>query len=63
MSLEDPITGYKWPVAAERVIDAPAQEVWRAILCPWNLKLCHPFCARNPVHACTGSNSLVARRK
>ena len=57
MNLQDPTIGHKWPVAVERVIDAPAQEVWRAISRPGNLELCHPFCAKNPVHAWPGPDS------
>jgi hypothetical protein len=48
---------FRWPVAIERVIDAPAGEVWDAISSPGNLERCHPFCAGNPVHAWPGPDS------
>jgi hypothetical protein len=47
-------TGYRWPVAVERTIEVPAQEVWAAISRPGNLELCHPFCASNPVRVWPG---------
>jgi hypothetical protein len=50
-------TGYRWPVAVERTIEVPAQEVWAAISRPGNLELCHPFCASNPVRVWPGSHS------
>lgn len=51
------MTDFKWPVAVERTIDAPAQSVWDAISMPGHLELCHPFCARNPVKDWPGPNS------
>lgn len=50
-------TGYRWPVAVERTIEVPAQEVWAAISRPGNLELCHPFCASNPVRVWPGPHS------
>ncbi|MFQ5350626.1 MAG: SRPBCC family protein [Thermoanaerobaculia bacterium] len=38
-------------------IAAPAEEVWTAISTPGNLEACHPFCARNPVHAWPGDSA------
>ncbi len=49
--------GFKWPVAMERTIAAPARTVWDAISAPGNLEMCHPFCASNPVHAWPGPGS------
>ena len=57
MSSEDPTIGFKWPVSVEKVVDAPAGKVWDAISRPGNLELCHPFCAKNPVHVWPGPNS------
>ena len=57
MLVEEPISGFKWPVAVEKTIAAPAQEVWDAISMSGNLELCHPFCARNPVQIWPGANS------
>lgn len=57
MPRRDPGKGFKWPVAAERTIAAPASELWRAISSPGNLELCHPFCASNPVRNWPGPNS------
>ncbi len=48
---------FKWPIATERMIAAPAQKVWDAISMPGNLELCHPYCASNPVHAWPGPDS------
>ena len=48
---------FKWPVAAEKTIAAPASEVWDAISQPGNLELCHPFCASNPVREWPGVGS------
>jgi hypothetical protein len=47
----------KWPVASERVIAAPAEQVWDAISTPGNLESCHPFCASNPVQVWPGPDS------
>lgn len=49
--------GFKWPVAAERPILAPAQKIWEAMSTPRNLELCHPFCEKNPVHVWPGPDS------
>lgn len=57
MRIEDPSIGFKWPVSAERVISRSAPQVWEAISRPGSLELCHPFCARNPVHAWPGAGS------
>ena len=57
MSVEEPRSGFKWPVAVEKTIEAPAQAVWEAISMSGNLELCHPFCASNPVQVWPGSNS------
>ena len=48
---------FRWSVAAERMIAAPAQKVWAAISMPGNLELCHPFCASNPVQVWQGPDS------
>ena len=48
---------FRWPVATEQRIAAPAQAVWDAISTPGNLESCHPFCASNPVHAWPGPDS------
>ena len=50
-------TTFKWPVSAEQVSAAPAQDVWDAISAPGNLERCHPFCQSNPVHAWPGPDS------
>ena len=44
-------------VSTERVIAAPAGNVWEAISEPGNLEPCHPFCASNPVDVWPGPNS------
>ncbi|MGI9224039.1 MAG: SRPBCC family protein [Woeseiaceae bacterium] len=46
---EESYSRYQWPVGAEKMIAAPAQEVWMAISTPGNLEVCHPFCSSNPV--------------
>ena len=48
---------FRWPVAAERRLEAPASRVWEVISAPGNLETCHPFCARNPVHRWPGADS------
>jgi len=48
---------FQWPVISERIIAAPAQNVWDAISAPGNLELCHPFCASNPVQVWPGPAS------
>jgi hypothetical protein len=48
---------FKWPVLAEKKIEAPAYELWRVISSPGNLELCHPFCASNPVREWPGPDS------
>jgi hypothetical protein len=57
MSLPQPNTGLRWPVAAKRTIDAPALAVWAAISMPGNLEPCHPYCAKNPVQSWPGPKS------
>jgi hypothetical protein len=57
ITLQDPHRGFRWPVAAERVIDAPEEDVWNVISRPGNLELCHPFCASNPVQVWPGPDS------
>jgi hypothetical protein len=57
MSLQDSGAKFKWPVAVQRQIEAPAARVWQVISSPGNLESCHPFCAKNPVHAWPGANS------
>jgi hypothetical protein len=57
MSVQERKSGFKWPVAVEQTIAAPAQDVWDAISMPGNLELCHPFCVRNPVHVWPGPES------
>lgn len=57
MLVEDLKPDFKWPVAVERTIAAPAQTVWETISMSGNLELCHPFCASNPVQVWPGSNS------
>ncbi len=56
-SWEDPKPGFRWPVAVEARIAAPAREVWAAISMPGNLETCHPFCAANPVEVWPGERS------
>lgn len=55
--MDDPMPGFRWPVAVARPIAVPAEKVWGAISVPGNLELCHPFCARNPVHVWPGESS------
>ncbi len=57
MSTQEPIPGFKWPVAAAQPIAAPAEKVWDVISMPGNLELCHPFCKGNPVHVWPGPDS------
>lgn len=58
MSLfEEPKPGIRWPVAVAMEIPAPAEQVCAAISLPGNLELCHPFCAKNPVHAWPGGRT------
>jgi len=54
---ENPQPRYKWPVAIEQPIAAPAQKVWDVIAMPGNLEPCHPFCASNPVKVWPGEGS------
>ena len=49
--------GFKWPVAVEHTIAAPARATWDVISMPGNLELCHPYCASNPVEVWPGSAS------
>ena len=57
MSDQTQKSGFKWQVAAEQEIAAPAQQVWDVISRPGNLELCHPFCTENPVHSWPGPDS------
>jgi hypothetical protein len=52
-----PRQGFKWPVAAERVIAAPGNDVWNVISSPGMLPLYHPFCEANPVQHWAGPGS------
>jgi hypothetical protein len=54
---DDPKPGFKWPVAVEQPIAAPAETVWHAIAMPGNLELCHPHCAENPVDVWPGAEA------
>ena len=49
---------FKWPVAASRLIEAPAERIWAVISSPGNLAHCHPFCKNNPVEKWPGKGSL-----
>ena len=55
--LDDPDPGFRWPVAVEQSIAAPAEKVWETISAPGNLEPCHPFCASNPVQEWPGENA------
>lgn len=57
MLVEEQTSAFKWPIAVEKVIAAPAATVWEAISMPGNLESCHPFCKRNPVQVWPGPNS------
>jgi hypothetical protein len=57
VSRAEPEPDFKWPIAAARLIAAPADEVWRVISTPGNLEPCHPFCAQNPVRKWPGRDS------
>ena len=57
MPVDEPKSGFNWPVAVEKTIAAPAQAVWEAISMSGNLELCHPFCASNPVQVWPGPDS------
>ena len=48
---------FRWPISAERVIQAPQKIVWESISKPGNLEHAHPFCASNPVHEWPGPAS------
>ena len=54
---QDPVPGFRWPVAVAQPIMAPMEKVWSVISMPGNLELCHPFCARNPVEVWPGEQS------
>ena len=56
-ALAEPPAGFRWPIAVERPIAAPADAVWRAISTPGNLEPGHPFVHRNPVHRWPGPDS------
>ncbi len=53
----EPRTGTGWQVSVERIIAAPAEDVWEAISSPGNLERCHPFCEKNPVSNWAGPDS------
>ena len=57
MTSQEPNPGFRWPVAVEQTIAAPAHEVWQEISTPNNLEWCHPFCAKNPVQVWPGPGS------
>ena len=57
MNAEEPNARFRWPVAFEKKIAAPASAVWDAISMPGNLEPCHPFCASNPVQVWPGPDS------
>lgn len=57
MPQQIPNSGFKWPIAAEQVIAAPAHAVWNVVSKPANLEQCHPFCAQNPVQRWSGADS------
>ena len=48
---------FKWPVSVSRYFEAPADEIWKTISEPGNLKDCHPFCESNPVEKWPGVGS------
>lgn len=54
----EPRLGFRWPVAADRVMAAPANEVWNVISSPGMLPLFHPFCEANPVHNWPGPEGV-----
>lgn len=55
--MSDSRSEFKWPVAVEQKIAAPARRVWDAISAPGHLELCHPFCATNTVRVWPGPNA------
>ena len=57
MTSREFVVGFRWPVAFEQTIAAPADEVWQAISAPNNLERCHPYCAENPVQVWPGPGS------
>ena len=57
MPTQEPIPGFKWPVAVAQPIAAPAEKVWDVISMPGNLEPCHPFCKSNPVRVWPGPDS------
>lgn len=54
---DDPIRGFKWPVAVTQPIPASSEKVWQTISAPGYLEPCHPFCARNPVEVWPGGEA------
>ena len=54
---DDPIPGFKWPVAVAQPIAASSINVWKTISTPGYLEQCHPFCAKNPVKVWPGEKS------
>lgn len=55
--MDDPKPGFRWPVAVAGAIAVPLPTLWEAISMPGNLELCHPFCAKNPVHTWPGEDA------
>ncbi|MCP4423211.1 MAG: hypothetical protein GY803_01835 [Chloroflexi bacterium] len=55
---DDPKPYFKWSIAVERLIAAPAEKVWETISMPGNLERCHPFCAQNPVSVWPGRGAI-----
>ncbi|MCP4203588.1 MAG: hypothetical protein GY769_16840 [bacterium] len=51
---------FRWPVAFEQRLEAPAEQVWPVISAPGNLEKFHPFCKRNPVEKWPGAESRDA---
>lgn len=57
MGTPNPGIVLQWPVCVERVISAPAVDVWAAISRPAALELGHPYCAKTPVQAWPGPDA------
>ena len=55
---DEELASFRWPVAFDRDIAAPASAVWDAISMPGNLEPCHPFCETNIVHRWPGPDAL-----
>jgi hypothetical protein len=56
-SIAVPLPRFKWPVAVDRTIAAPASKIWEVISSPGSLPLYHPFCEKNPVFDWPGPES------